>query len=293
MRVLVTGVSGFAGAFVAKALSNTQFDVVGTYRSDSKFLAQLAGVSRITAVRADLAAASSLDGPFDAVVHAAATSPAEGVTADAMVRDNIEATRNLIVSAKKWGCSRFIFFSSISLFGDVRGPVLDETTSIVNPELYGATKYIGEQVLAAEADSLPSLSLRLPGVLGPGAHRNWLSGVAARMRAGKPVQAYNLTGPFNNAAHVEDIASLTARTLQRDWQGSDAVVLGAGGTLPVKNILERLAAGLDVSPNIVEGPSAKPSFIISSQRATERWGYRPMEIGSLVDRYAAEILADG
>lgn len=293
MRVLVTGVSGFAGAFVAKALSNAQFDVVGTYRSDSKFLVQLTGVSRITAVRADLAAASSLDGPFDAVVHAAATSPAQGVTAEAMVRDNIEVTRNLIISAKKWGCRGFIFLSSISLYGDVTVPVLDETAPIVNPDLYGATKYVCERLLAAEAESLPNLSLQLPGVLGPGAHRNWLSGVAARMRAGKPVQAYNLAGPFNNAVHVEDIAGLIARTLQRNWQGSDAVVLGARGTLPVKNVLERLAAGLGVSSNFVEGPAAKPSFIISSQRAMECWGYQPMEIGSLVDRYASEILADG
>jgi UDP-glucose 4-epimerase len=290
MRILVTGVSGFTGTFLARTLADAHFDVVGTYRSDSKFLTQLAGVPRIAAVRSDLAAAASLEGPFDAVVHAAATSPAEGVTAEAMLHDNIEATRSLIAASKKWGCRCFVFLSSISLYGDIRDPVLDEATPIVNPDVYGETKYVCERLLAAEADSLPNLSLRLPGVLGPGAHRNWLSGVAERMRAAQPVRAYNLDGPFNNAAHVADIADLIAKTLQRNWQGADAVVLGAGGTLSVKAVLERLAAGLNVRAQIVEGTTEKPSFIISSRRAIERWGYQPMDIGPMIDRYASELI---
>jgi UDP-glucose 4-epimerase len=290
MRILVTGVSGFTGTFLARALSDAQFDVVGTYRRDSAFLTRLSGVPRVSLVRTDLATAATLKGPFDAVVHAAATSPAQGVTAEAMLHDNTEATRSLIAASKSWGCRCFIFLSSISLYGDIRDPVLDETTPIVNPDLYGETKYACERLLAAEADSLPNLSLRLPGVLGPGAHRNWLSGVAERMRTGQPVRAYNLDGAFNNAVHVADIAALIAKTLLRDWKGADAVVLGAGGTLSVKAVLERLAAGLNVRAQIVEGANGKPPFVISSQRAIDRWGYAPMDMGAMIDRYASELL---
>lgn len=288
MRVLVTGAAGFAGAFLAKELLRANFDVVGAYRSESEFLAGLQRLARLELVPAELAASSALPGPFDAVVHTAATSPSDGITAGMMVRDNVEATRALIEAAKKWGCQKFIFFSSISLHGEIQASTLDEATPIFNPDLYGATKHVCECLLESESDELPSLSLRLPGVLGPGARRNWLSRVAADIRAGKPVQAFNLAGPFNNAAHVFDICKMVVEVLRLTWVGHDAVVLGAAGALPVRDVLQRLAVGLNSTINIVERENAKAPFIISSQRAIERWRYEPTEIGLMIDRYAAE-----
>ena len=75
MRVLVTGVSGFSGSAVARRLASGGHDVVGTYRRDTDFLAALREVPRLDLVRADLIDAGKLAGPFDAVVHTAATSP--------------------------------------------------------------------------------------------------------------------------------------------------------------------------------------------------------------------------
>ena len=60
-------------------------------------------------------------------------------------------------------------------------------------------------MLKDTADRLPGLALRLPGVVGPGAHRNWLSSVAAKLVRGETIGAFHLDQPFNNAAHVADI----------------------------------------------------------------------------------------
>jgi nucleoside-diphosphate-sugar epimerase len=290
MRVLVTGVSGFSGSFVAQHLESAGFDVTGVYRRDTSFLAELAGKPNIALVRSDLAATIGQIGAFDAVVHAAATSPAPGVTAAAIIHDNIDATGTLIEAALNWKCRSFIYLSSLSIFGEVNTPVLDETTPIVNPDPYGACKFLCESMLAEQADRLPSLSLRLPGVLGPGAHRNWLSQVAAKMRAGERIKAFHLDAPFNNAAHISDIAQLVAIVLSRPFAGAGAVVLGAGSQQPVRRVLTTLAKGLGVEPRIDEAPAAKASFVISSRRAIDDWGYRPMEIGALVERYASEVL---
>ena len=290
MRVLVTGASGFSGSFVARGLARAGCDVVGVHRRDTPFLAQLADEPLVRLVRVDLAGAAELVGPFDAVVHTAATSPAPGVTAARMVRDNVGALQALIAAAEAWRCRGFVFFSSLSLHGAIASGVVDETTPIVDPDVYGATKFLCEGLLAERSEALPSLSLRLPGVLGPGAHRNWLSGVAAQLQAGATISAFHLDAPFNNAAHIADIARLVQTALGRGWRGADAVVLGARGAISVGSAIGRLAAGLGVELRLVERSSAKPSFVLSSDRAIERWGYDPLEIGALIDRYAAEIV---
>src|SRR5206468_854488 len=108
---------------------------------------------------------------FDAVVHAAALSPAPGVLYRDMLRDNVAATRRLIEHALIAGADKFIFCSSISALGTITAGIVDETTSIRDPDPYGATKVMGETLLSEAACRIAGLSLRLPGVLGPGATR--------------------------------------------------------------------------------------------------------------------------
>lgn len=288
MRVLVTGSSGFSGSYTARRLAEAGHDVVGLYRRETPFLAGLRQQPAVRLIQSDLAGAPALPGPFEAVVHIGATSPAPGITAAAIVRDNVAGTSALLDAAAAWGCRAFIFFSSLSLYGEITRAVVDEACPIVNPDVYGATKLIGETLVAERADAMPGIALRLPGVLGPGAHRNWLSGVAAKLTAGETIRAFHLDSLFNNAAHIEDIARLVRSLLQREWSGFDSMVLGARGAVTVREAIERLARGLGQSARIEVGPAAKPSFILSPSHAIDRWSYDPMEIGALIDRYARE-----
>jgi nucleoside-diphosphate-sugar epimerase len=291
MKILVTGASGFAGSVAAREFALAGHVVTGLYRSRTRFLATLDALDVVTLACGDLAAAADLPGPFDAVVHTAATSPAPGVDTHRMVDDNVLGTRALIEATPRWGTHAFILYSSLSIYGTITTSVVDEATPIVDPDAYGATKLLGEMLLKDTADRLPGLALRLPGVVGPGAHRNWLSNVAAKLMRGETIGAFHLDRPFNNAAHAADIASLALRAVERPWTGFDAIVLGARGEVTVREALMRLAAGLGAPAHLEEVPSTKSSFILSSERAMSRWGYDPMEIGALIDRYAAEVRA--
>lgn len=290
MRVLVTGVSGFSGSTVARRLASSGHDIVGTFRRDTDFLARLRDVARLELVRTDLIDAGQLAGPFDAIVHVAATSPGPGVDIATLVRDNIDASFALIEAARRWATRRFIFFSSLSYYGRIEQDVLDEATPVRDPDAYGASKLIAEQRLAELGGTFSTLALRLPGIIGPGAHRHWLASVASRLRAGEPVRAFHLDRPFNNAAHIDDIAALVLAVLAREaWGGFDAAVLGAAGSLTVRETIERLARALGVPAKIEEIAPTKTSFMLSSAHAIERYGYQPMEIGALIDRYGREI----
>lgn len=291
MRVLVTGVSGFAGSFIAEHLAACGHEVSGLYRRNLAFARRLAGQPRLDLVRGDLTAPAGLPGPFEAIVHAAATSPAPGIDDAAVLRDGRDATAALLAQARGWQSRKLIFLSSLSLYGDIETPVVDETTPVLRPDIYGRSKAEAERMIADGAGRLPAVALRLPGVIGPGAHRNWLSGVAAKLARSETIRAFSLDAPFNNACHVADLARLAETLLGREWQGFDAMVLGARGTLPLRAVIETLATAMNRPCRIEEAPAAKPGFILSSARAIERWGYDPMEIGAMVARYGQECSA--
>jgi nucleoside-diphosphate-sugar epimerase len=288
MRVFVTGASGFVGSHLVRDLAARGFAVTGIYRREPGLAADLSGARGVTLMRADLAALEVLPEGCEAVVHAAATSAWTGISVDAIVRDNVVATGRLLQLAEQAGCAGFIFLSSLSYYGRIAVAEVDEATPVIDPDVYGASKYLGERMLEDRREQLPGLALRLPGVVGRGARRNWLSGAAERLRRGEPAVVFNPEAAFNNAVHVADLGVLVARLLERRWSGFDAMVLGARGRLAIRAVVERLAAGIGVAPRISVVTAPKPAFTLSSARAIERWGYDPMEIGAVVDRFALE-----
>jgi UDP-glucose 4-epimerase len=289
MRVLVTGVSGFSGSHVARFLARAGFDVTGLYRRETSLLGALQAIPELKLIRTDLAEVAAVPGPFEAVVHAAATSPGPDISVARIVGDNVGGTFALIDAALGWQTRYFLFCSSLSIYGAITDEVVDESCAIRNPDVYGATKFLAERRLAELSGTMSGLALRLPGIIGAGARRNWLSGVAAGLRRGPTIKAFHLDRPFNNAAHVEDIAVLIEAVLRRGWTGFDAIVLGAGGMTTVRGAIERLAAGLGVAVRIETATAAKPSFTLSCQRAIDRYQYKPMDIEAMIDRYAREI----
>ena len=120
--------------------------------------------------------------------------------------------------------SAFVFFSSISAFGTIRVPVLTEAEPCVNVDAYGLTKLIGEKLLEEAADGLPSLSIRLPAVIGRGSKRNWPSEGLRKFKAGAPLDYFNPDAPFNNAVHERDVAALVGAALERGLSGADMVL---------------------------------------------------------------------
>jgi UDP-glucose 4-epimerase len=155
------------------------------------------------------------------------------------------------------------------------------------------TKLVGEAMLAAASDRLAGLSLRIPALLGPGAQRNFVASSAARLLADEPVTIFNPAGPFNNAAHSADLSALIATVLQRGWRGYDMAIAAAAGQMTIRGVVERLRERLKSRSEIrVNDAGHRTSFTLSSARAITRYGYAPTEIGAMLDRFAAEVLAN-
>ncbi len=288
MRVVVTGAGGFSGSHIVPALLGRGHDVTAVVRtSRGRLTPAVEAHPRLTLVSGDLSGALALPSSADAIVHTAASSPAPGITDADMERDNVGGTSALIDYARSAGARTFIYLSSLSIYGEIAGPVVDEATPIVQPDVYGETKHRGELLLRQAP--FRSLSIRLPGVLGPHSVRNWLTGVLAKAKAGEDIAIYHPDAPYNNAIHVADLADLTVRALEAaQWTGHDSVTVGAAGMTTVRKAVDIVIRGVGSQSRIEVRPPRQPFFTISSERAQRVYGYTPMEIEALLRRFVAE-----
>ncbi|MEO8629141.1 MAG: NAD(P)-dependent oxidoreductase [Betaproteobacteria bacterium] len=289
MHVLVTGAGGFSGAHMVMALLQRGHRVsacVGSSRGRLPETAEQLGEVEIIA--GDLAGTLDLPGGLDAIVHAAARSPAAGVTVDNLVRDNVSATARLVNHANRQDIGVFLYFSSLSVYGRIAVPIVNETTPMVDLDAYGLTKRLGEEMLIGQAERMRSLSIRLPGVIGRGSVRNWLTNVLSAAREGREIAIFNPEAPFNNAAHVDDLARFVCDLLEDDWSGADAVTIGAAGQMKVGEVVRLISEAFGDRSRVRIEPGREPSFLVSSDRARERYSYQPMAIADMLSRFVAE-----
>lgn len=291
-RILVTGAAGFAGSVIAAELTDRGHNVTRTRRPRPGVSAASGGESStwVDIDLADEASFAELPQTFDVVVHAAVTLPHPGVTTDKMIADNIIATRNLINFARDSQVQKFIYLSSVSVHGTIISARVDEHTPIMNPEPYGYTKRAGELLLAEPAAALPSISLRLPGIVGSGANTNWLTAAAATLAAGRDLNIRNPDAPFNNAVHVHDLAAYCAHLVDAALDGHTAIPLGSEGMMTIQDIAGVLKARLGGGTiNVVS--DEKSPFTIDDSLARRSFGYVSMTIAEVVTKVADAALA--
>src|SRR5215216_3973183 len=130
MRVLVTGHNGYIGTLLVPMFQQAGHDVVGL---DSDLFAPCVfgeAPAEIESIRKDVrdVEASDFEG-FDAVVHLAAVcnDPIGDLNPQTTYDINQIASAQIAEKAKQAGISRFVFFSSCSLYGKADGDdALDE-----------------------------------------------------------------------------------------------------------------------------------------------------------------------
>jgi UDP-glucose 4-epimerase len=153
-KVLVTGAAGFIGAHVTRGLlKNDEFEVVALDDLSGGFKENLpSGVPFVEGSITDHELLGKLfaEHRFDYVYHLAAYA-AEGLSH--FIRrfnytNNLIGSVNLINETVKHGCKRFIFTSSIAVYGAGQTPMTEEM--IPQPEdPYGVAKYAVEMDLKA------------------------------------------------------------------------------------------------------------------------------------------------
>ena len=152
----------------------------------------------------------------------------------AMYESNVGATQRVLDAAIAAGVPRIVYISTVNVFGNTHGRIVDETFQRDLTEgfvsYYDETKYLAHVAAEARIEAGAPIVIVQPGtVYGAGDH----SGMGAQMKA-----AYDGTAQFIAFAdtgiaptHVDDIAGGIVAALDRGRPG-EAYILTATNTRP-------------------------------------------------------------
>jgi len=173
MNALVTGVTGFTGGNLARALCARGHHVRGLVRPAS--LARASGLSDagVDISEGDLADPDSLAKACrgrDVVYHVAATYREAGQGTARYRAVNVGGTQSLLEAALAAGVRRFVHCSTAGVHGHVVRPPANEDAPLAPGDVYQRTKLEAEQLAAAfgRARPLEVVIVRPIGIYGPG-----------------------------------------------------------------------------------------------------------------------------
>ena len=212
MRAFVTGATGFIGGHVARKLRERGDEVVALVRSPDKAaeLREL-GCELVEGDLSDEAAIRKGVEGCDSVFHVGAAYKV-GVPKsehEGMWDANVRGTERVLDAAIEAGIPKIVYVSTVNVFGNTRGEVVDESYGRDESEgflsYYDETKYRAHQ--AAEdrlSKGYPIVIVQPAGVYGPNDHSE-IGNMIDQARTGKlKLKMFPETGFM--LVHVEDVA---------------------------------------------------------------------------------------
>lgn len=292
MKSLLTGGNAFVSRAIGPALVAAGHDLTICLRPGQPIPEWMARAGdRATARWVDLAGDAGLRdlvAGHDVIIHAAGRLEDPRTAAAVFQRDNTGATEALIEGALATEFPRIINFSSMSIYGSIDCDLVDEMTPSRHPTPYGESKLVAERALRAAAPGLSSISLRLPGIVGPHAHGNWLARCRLALRSDARLTIANPDFRFNNALHADDVAQFIAALCARTWSGAWAFPIGAGTPMSVLSLIERMKTRVGSKSPIDVTTDFRRPFAISSDLAIREFDYRPVPLRGIIDRFATD-----
>lgn len=289
MKILVTGASGFIGGRIAAALAGSH-EVWGVYRTTRP--KQLEGIPGLTLIRDDLAAPANLPDTCDYVVHAAADTP--GTTQDGAQhwRSNRDGMEHLLQWSVTAGVSRFMFFSTMDVYGAINQASITEQTQPREPNTYGISKLAAEQLLKQHAQSHPGvrcITIRLPGVVGREARRTFLPRMVEKLLTQSPAVVYQKQAQFNNIVYIGDLIRFVSTWPERSEPSAYAMFNAASShPLPLETVIGLLAESLGHACEVSENLTGRPPFLIGTDLA-RNFGFPVATTEASLRAYAREL----
>lgn len=170
-KILVTGVAGFIGSHVARRFIREGYDVVGVDDLSSGRMENVpAGLQFIPGDLSKPSTIALIPTDCRKILHLAGQSSGE-ISFDDPVADlekNTVSSLNLIHYGIQNRIDRLVYASSMSVYGTVERQPVAESHACNPLSCYGVSKYATESYLRVYQGRLPSVSMRMFNVYGPG-----------------------------------------------------------------------------------------------------------------------------
>lgn len=256
--ILVTGVSGFVGAAVARAFAAEGWRVRGLVRESSPATNLVDFPGEI--VRGDMMDAAAMGRALagcDALAHVAADYRLWARDPEEIVRHNRDGTRVVMEAALAAGTRRVVYTSSVATIAPLEGGAAGEDRPLTAATAIGAykrSKVVAERLVEAMVAErgLPAVIVNPSTPIGPRDVRPTPTGRILVEAATGKIPAFVDTGL--NIVHVDDVARGHVLALERGVAGR-RYILG-GEDVMLETLLAEVARQVGRKPPTISLPTA-------------------------------------
>jgi UDP-glucose 4-epimerase len=251
-KALVTGAAGFIGSHVVDGCLELGMDVLATDDLSGGYIENVSEHAQFVVgdLRdADFVAGLWRDRDFDYVYHLGAYA-AEGLSHFVRAfnyRTNLEASVNLINQAIKRDAQRFVFTSSIAVYGHGQVPMTEDMTPVPE-DPYGISKYAVELDLSAAARmfGLDYTIFRPHNVYGErqniaDKYRNVIGIFMNAVLRGEPMRIFGDGRQTRAFSHIVDVAPIISRSPLVDGSRNEVFNIGADQPYSVLELAREVA----------------------------------------------------
>ena len=249
MKILVTGVAGFIGSFIAKQLQKEGHEIIGI---DDLSMGKIKNVpDGINFLKIDLSDPSSIKmipSGCEKILHLAGQSSGE-ISFDNPIEDlkkNTVSTLNLIQYGIKNKSERILYASSMSVYGNVPDVKINEEHICSPLSCYGVGKLAAEQYLKIYSDKLPFVIFRMFNVYGPGQdldnlRQGMVSIYLAQALLKSKIEVKGNLNRFRDFIFIEDVSNAWLKASFSTEAINQTFNLGTGDRTTVADLLEKIS----------------------------------------------------
>lgn len=268
MRYFVTGATGFVGGRVTRQLVAAGHQVVAVVRSQAR-AADLAALG-VELHQGDVTDKESMCAPMtsaDGIFHIAGWYKIGTKDKRDGEQINIVGTRNVLELMRDLGITRGVYTSTLAVFSDTHGQLVDETYHYDGPHLseYDRTKWVAHYQVAAPmiAAGLPLVIVQPGLIYGPGDTSSVRTTFLQYLQRKLPLLPAQTAFSW---AHVDDIAHGHILAMERGRPGESYIISGPTHTLIAgMRIAERItgipAPRLHATPAMMKAMAATMGMV--------------------------------
>lgn len=248
---LVTGGAGFIGSAIAHALANRGDKVVVADNLSTGYRENVPDGCRFIEMDASNPEHYGLlsEYKFDAVFHLAAQSSGEASFQDPWYDFNSHATATFLLldHCRRNGIRRFLYASSMSVYGDPEYLPVDEAHRVQPKTYYAAGKLAAESYVKLHASlGLETTVFRMFSVYGPNQNlANKMQGMVSIFLSyileNRPITVKGSRERFRDFVYIDDVVDAWLRALDNPASFGKTYNLGAGRQTTVEKLLMTLA----------------------------------------------------
>lgn len=304
---LVTGAAGFIGAAVAKKMVDLGHKVVTIDNLSTGEKEHIPdGVEFIEGSTFDKCVIDKLgDRSFEAIIHIAGQSSGEISFEDPVydLQTNCQSTLLLLEYARKTGCKKFLYASTMSVYGDHTPPECFENTELMPKSFYAVGKLASEHYMRiyARQFDITCTALRLFNTYGIGQNMSNMKQGMASIYLSMAIKNHKITvkgskDRFRDFVYIDDVVDAFLKALSRT-DGYDCINICTEKSTTVEKVIHTIVSQFPdpIEVNYVEGtPGDQFGIYGNNKKAKETINWEPnwdFEVGmkTMID-WAVEVV---